>query len=133
VGIKKNALKDAGKFALSQLRLTCKQKGLAKSPLAGKGKNVYPIGYISAANQLQITRLSDVITVKRSDFEEKATVRWIDFAFYVPNDFVPVLVKFKQNSIAGVPRVASAEEAPAPVPFTQPSERKKGSDTKSGR
>jgi hypothetical protein len=133
VGIKKKALEDAGKFTLSQLRLICKEKGYAKKPLAGKGKNTYPLGYLTAANQLQIKRLNDVITVKYSDFEKKATVRWIDFAFYVPNDSVPVLVEFKQNSIAQVPRLAAADEAPPPVPFIQPSDSKKDSDTKSGR
>jgi len=134
VGIKKNALKDPGKFTLAQLRLICKQKRHAdKNPLAGKAKNVYPLGYLSAANRLQTKRLNDVITLVRSDFKNKATVRYIDFAFYVPTDSVPVLLEFKQNSIAEVPPLVTADDAPPTDPFIQPADRKKGSDAKSKR
>jgi len=125
VGLKLNAIKEAGKFTLSQLRLICKQKAYADKPLAGKAENVYPIGYLKAASQLQIKQLNDVITVKHSDFEKKAMVRWIDFAFYVPNDSRPVLVEFKLNSIATVPPLIAAQEAPPTVPFGQPSDPKK--------
>ena len=41
----------------------------------------------------------------------------VDTAFYVPAGFVPVLVEFKQNSIAQVPPLVSAEQAPQPLPF----------------
>jgi len=123
VGIKKSALADAGRFTLSQLRLICKQKSHAKNPLAGRGRNVYPFGYLKAENRLQIKGLNDVVTITRSDFEDRAMVRYIDFAFYVPNDSVPVLVEFKQNSIVQVPAPVSAGEAPPTVPFTQPADR----------
>jgi hypothetical protein len=44
VGIKKAAVKTAGIFTLSQLRLVCKEKSGAKNPFAGKGRNIYPLG-----------------------------------------------------------------------------------------
>ena len=120
VGIKRKAIKSAGKFTLSQLRLVCKQKDDVKNPLAGKGKNIYPVGYLKTANQLQIKRLNDEIKLERADF--KGQVKDIDFAFYVPNDFVPVLVEFKQNSIAQVPRPVAADQAPPAASFIQLSE-----------
>ncbi|GAI19931.1 unnamed protein product, partial [marine sediment metagenome] len=114
MGIKRNALKDAGKFTLSQLRLVCKQKSNADN-LAGKGKSTYPIGYLKTADLLQIKQLKDQIKLERSDF--KGTVRWLDFAFYVPNDFLPVLVEFKQNNIAKMPPPVTYEQAPPPATF----------------
>ena len=115
VGIKKKAVKDAGRFTLSQLRLVCKEKSRAKNPLAGKAKNVYPIGYLKTANQLQVKQLNDQIKLEHDDFD--GTVRSIDFAFYIPNGFIPVLVEFKQNSIAEVPPPVTSEQAPPALSF----------------
>jgi len=131
VGIKKQAIEEAGKFTPSQLRLVCKQKVYAEDPLAGKGKNVYPIGYLKAANQLQIKNLDDQIEIGRTDFDDR--VKWIDFAFYVPDDSVPLLVEFKQNNIAPVPPLVTTEEAPPTTPFSQPSDADRKKDTKSSR
>ncbi len=117
IGIKKKAVKDAGKFTFSQLRLVCKQKSDAKNPLAGKGRNIYPVGYLKAGNQLQIRQLNDRIEIERDDFE--GNVKLIDFAFNVPKDFVPVLVEFKQNNIAQVPPPVTAEQAPPAMPLIQ--------------
>ncbi|MHC4752924.1 MAG: hypothetical protein ACYTFW_24045 [Planctomycetota bacterium] len=83
MGIKKNALTDAGKFTPAQLRLICKQETSAKEPLAGKGINVYPIGYISGENQIQTKKLNELITVVRDDFDSQETRKYIDFAFDV--------------------------------------------------
>ena len=115
VGIKRIAVKDAGTFTPSQLRLVCKQKDQAKDALAGQGKNVYPVGYLKTANQLQTKRLNDRIKVESGEFDDK--VKWIDFAFYVPNDYVGVLVEFKQNNIVQIPPPVTAEQAPPAVPF----------------
>ncbi|HDZ69231.1 MAG TPA: CvpA family protein, partial [Phycisphaerales bacterium] len=117
VGIKKKAVKDAGTFTLSQLRLICKQKNYAENPLAGKGKNIYPVGYLKMVNQLQEKRLNDQIKLERADFDGK--IKWIDFAFYVPKNYLPVLVEFKQNNIAMVPPPVTAEQAPPAVFFIQ--------------
>jgi hypothetical protein len=115
VGINKSAAKDAGTFTLSQLRLICKTKAGAKKPFVGKGKNAYPIGYLTSANQVQLKKLNDRIRLGSDDFKER--VRWIDFAFYIPNDFVPVLVEFKLNNIVPVQPPVPAEQAPQVEPF----------------
>ncbi|MHC4488935.1 MAG: CvpA family protein [Planctomycetota bacterium] len=125
VGINKSAVAEAGTFTPSQLRLICKQQTGVKNPLAGKGLNIYPIGYMMAADKLRIKRLNDVIKVVRGDFDQNEREKWIDFAFYVPAGFVPVLVEFKQNSIAQVPPLASAEQVPQPLPFVPSSGSKK--------
>jgi hypothetical protein len=118
MGIKKNALNDAGKFTLAQLRLICKKKSDTKGPLAGKGINVYPIGYISGENRIQRKKLSELITVAPDDFRQE-TIRYIDFAFGVPNDHTPVLLGFKLNNIVEVPSPVSEEQAPPPSPFVE--------------
>jgi hypothetical protein len=127
VAIKKGAIKDAGKFTLSQLRLICKQKGDAKDPLTGKGSNVYPIGYLKEADQIQV---SSVIQIVSGDFKDGNREKEIDFVFGVPDGFEPVLVEFKLNNIAQIPRsaiISSADQAPAPALFTPSSGSKKDS------
>ncbi|HUT28939.1 MAG TPA: CvpA family protein [Sedimentisphaerales bacterium] len=126
-GFKRDAIKDAGKFTPCQLRLICKQRALADNPTAGAAVNAYPLGYIESQNRLKITRLSEEITVAYSHFEGQSSVRWIDFAFFVPNGFVPVFLEFKQNNIVEVPTLLFAEAAPPAVPFSQVTEPKKPS------
>ena len=130
-GINRTLLKYSGTFTLSQLRLVCKQRNNGKL-LAGKGKNIYPIGYLKTADQLQKKRLNDRIKLQPDDFSGR--VKYINFAFYVPNDFLPVLVEFKQNSLAQLPPPVSAEnlqdalrQAPSVVPFIRVSECAKDS------
>lgn len=117
VGIIKSALADAGAFTGSQLRLICKKQTDLKDPLAGTGQNIYPTGFLTAPDLIQIKRLNEVINVNRTDFEDKARERWIDFIFNVPADSVPVLIEFKQNNIVEVPKPVSPEQAPTPAPF----------------
>jgi hypothetical protein len=120
MGIKGIAVKDAGQFTLSQIRLICKSgKAQNENPFIGKGKNAYPIGYLKAANQLQEKKLTDQITITREDFTENQPVKWIDFAFYVPNDSVPAFLEFKLNNLVEVPPPVSADQAPPPAPFIE--------------
>ena len=123
VGIKRSALStkdeiNVGAFILSQLRLICKQQGYGEDPLAGAGINIYPIGHLKAANQIQV---STEIEIESNDFEEGAIEKWIDFVFCVPRDYVPVLVEFKQNSIVEIrpSAIVTADKAPPPAVFTQ--------------
>lgn len=103
VGIKQKS----GKFTLSQVRLICKQKDDAKKPFAGKGINVYPVGYLRTPELLEIKRLNEPVEVWQ---------KFIDFAFEIPENFVPVLVEFKQNNVAQVPAPVPAEQRPAEEP-----------------
>jgi len=122
VGIKRAAIREASTFTLSQLRLICKPKSDANR-LIGKGKNAYPIGYLVAQNQVQKKKLNDKITIGRLDSNEK--VKWIDFGFYVPKGFVPVLVEFKLNSITEVEPPVPAEQAPPVIPFVEKDKEEK--------
>lgn len=118
MGIRKNSIKDAGKFTPAQLRLICKEKNYAKEPLVGKGINVYPIGYISGKNQIQTKKLNEPIMVVRDDFAGQETRKYIDFVFEVPDDYTPVLLEFKLNNVVEVPRPVS-EQVPVPLPFVE--------------
>jgi hypothetical protein len=125
LGITNQAVRDDGIFTPSQLRVICKQKSDDGNPLAGKGKSIYPVGYMKTANELEIKKLTDRIEIKRSDFAGR--VKEIDFAFYVPDGFKPVLVEFKQNCVKQIPQsaVVSAEQAPPAAPFVKQPEPQK--------
>lgn len=122
IGIKRNAIKRAGMFTLSQIRLICKEKGY-ENPLTGKAVNAYPLGYLKAQNRLQKKKLNEKIQIQRSDLEDN--VKWIDFAFDVPNGYVPALIEFKLNSIAVIETSAPAEQPPPAIPFSQPSDKER--------
>ncbi|MGE5293749.1 MAG: hypothetical protein ACM3VT_02880 [Solirubrobacterales bacterium] len=114
VEIRKGALKDAGKFTLSQMRLVCGVKSAA-GPLAGKGEAVYPIGYIGNGGKLEAKSLGEVITIDPAKVAgDKATM---DLAFQVPANLTPALIEFKGNNVVKVSSPATAENAPQPVPF----------------
>ena len=113
--VRKNALKDAGKFTLSQLRLVCTPKTGGAKPLTGVGEAVYPIGYIGQDGRLERKTLAEIITVETSKVKENALT--IDLAFSVPTSMVPTLLEFKRNNIVQVSSVASPEDAPQPIPF----------------
>jgi hypothetical protein len=117
VEITNQAIKKGGTFTPSQLRLICKQESDAKDPLAGKGINIYPAGYMEKVNELQLKKLTDHIEIKRADLDSRG-VKKVDFVFYVPDGFVPVLVEFKQNSIKQLPPPVTADQAPPVEPFT---------------
>jgi len=124
VGIIKSTVDEAGSFTPSQIRLICKKQTDLKNPLAGTGQNLYPTGFLTAPGQIQIKRLNEVIKVTRTDFEDKARERWIDFVFNVPADSVPVLLEFKQNGIVQVPKPVRLDQAPPPAPFVPSSGKK---------
>ncbi len=122
-GINGNLIKDGGiidekgkaSFTLSQLRLICKKKGEGADLLQGTSKVVYPEGYMKLEDQLRATKLSEEFSLKRDDFikdPKYGKIRWLDLAFYVPENYEPALIQFKQNAIARVPSVVSADQAP---------------------
>jgi hypothetical protein len=115
------AVEKGGIFTPSQLRVICKQKNDDRDPLAGKGKNIYPVGYLKTADELEMKKLTDRIEIKRSDLDNRR-VKKIDFAFYVPDDLKPVLVEFKQNCINQLPPSVPAEQAPPAAPFVKQQE-----------
>ncbi|MBC8218706.1 MAG: CvpA family protein [Planctomycetes bacterium] len=126
MAILRNALQDAGIFTLGQLRLICKQK----DSNAQKGITAYPIGFFSGRNQITTKKLSDKITVERSQYANDEVRKHIDFAFNVPNDHIPVALEFKQNCITDVPKPVSAQQAPPPSPFVQKVKAEPNTNTK---
>lgn len=127
VGISSDATRGAPYFRipLAQLRIICKERGRAQDPLAGQGKAVYPAGYMAGPDTLRTKRLSEWIDLAREHYPDNSRVKWIDFAFYVPNNFVPVLLEFRQNIVLTLPAMASAEDSPDIEPFIDPSDRRK--------
>jgi len=115
MGLRKNAISDAGRFTLGQLRLICKPKDSSGPATLGKAINVYPIGYFSAPGQVTMRKLDELITIDRTDFQNSQTTKYVDFLFGLPNDYAPVLLEFKLTCVVEVPRPVSAEQAPAPA------------------
>jgi hypothetical protein len=125
IGFKKTALHrdakiNAGIFSQSQIRLICKRKGFGQDPFAGTARNIFPIGYLKAPDQIQIT---PEIELQRDDFDNNSNEKLIDFVFCIPNGFEPTLVEFKLNSIVEIPpkAIVSADQAPPAAVFGQPS------------
>lgn len=121
IGIRKRAIRgsakvNGGAFTLSQLRLICKRKGSAEEGLAGKGVNVYPIGFLKSENEIQV---SPEIKLSTDNFGRNADTKEIDFVFRVPNGFEPILVQYKLNSIVEIPSraIVSIDKAPSPATF----------------
>lgn len=112
---KKNIIKQDFAFTLSQLRVVCKKAEDAQYPLTGKGINAYSIGYMKTTARLQLAPMDEEIRLTRDDFDEK--VKWIDFAFYIPSGYIPVIAELKQNGIALTPPPVTAQQAPEAMPL----------------
>jgi len=92
-------------FTLSQVRILCKQKDQA-ADMTGSARPVYPEAQL-LENELIPVRLDETINVARGEFESVSSygrVAWIDLAFRVPADMRPVLLEFKQNAVAPLPK-----------------------------
>ena len=101
VGILKRAIRgepkiNGGAFTPSQLRLICKRKGSSEDRLAGEAVNVYPIGYLRRADQIDIAPEIKVTS------DGGGSEQLIDFVFCVPSGHEPVVVQYKLNSIVEI-------------------------------
>jgi len=115
MGIKNRALKEAGKFTLSQVRVICTPKTDSENPLIGQGQSVYPMGYIGADARLERKSLAEIVTMESSG--KSGDAQTIDLAFSVPMNMAPTLIEFKLNNAVQLPAPAAGEEAPAVLPF----------------
>lgn len=115
--IRRSAQVNGGTFTPSQLRLICKRKGSAGDELSGEGINVYPLGFLKSAKEIQVR---PEIKLGTDDFKRNSDTKEIDFVFRIPNGFEPVLVQYKLNNVVEIsPRsIVPADQAPAPVTFT---------------
>ena len=98
-------------FTLSQVSLVCKEKSQSSNTM-GSGTVIYPAKYISKQqSNTDEASLGELITLDRSDFMGAGRSAQVKIAFDVPNTMRPVLVRFKQNAIAGLPAKSTAETA----------------------
>ncbi len=99
-------------FTFSQIRLICKEKAQA-AETTGSAQVVYPEAQI-VENQLIPMRLGETFAFGRGEFvrfSPYGMVAWVDLAFRVPSNLTPVLIEFKNNALAPLPKpiVATAE------------------------
>jgi hypothetical protein len=131
IGIKESALKadpeiNGGIFTLSQLRLICKTRLQQGDAQTGKGQNVYPLGYLKTANEIETD--SKIELKQREDFPDSARTKDIDFLFAVPAGSVPVMVEYKLNNVVQIPANAilnDSSQAPRTGDYRQPSENQR--------
>ena len=88
---------NGGTFTPAQLRLICTRGGSGQDRLAGEGVNVYPIGHLRTADEIQV---SPEIKVTG---DGSTAGKFIDFVFCVPSGHDPVLIQYKMNTIVEIP------------------------------
>ncbi len=119
VGIVKRAFKgepriNGGAFTPSQLRLICQRKGSGQDRLAGEAVNVYPLGHLRRADEIQIAG-----EIKLESQKVNGSEQLIDFVFCVPSGHEPVVVQYKMNSIVEIaPGAIVKDPANIPEPVT---------------
>lgn len=115
LGIKKIAMRGAPKvsgatFTPSQLRLICKRKGSGQDRLAGEAVNVYPLGHLRTADQIQAGPEIKLDSQKVEGIEQP-----IDFVFCVPSGHEPLMVQYKMNNVAEIAQSAIVTD-PTEIP-----------------
>ena len=116
-----------GYFTPGQMKLICKRAG-DKNRFSGNAKNIYPLGYLKTPNELEMTRLNTSLGLAPEDYQSERKLREFDFVFYVPDDYIPILIEFKRNVIIELPRPIKYEEAP---PMPQPSAPEESGESES--
>ncbi|MDH7598148.1 MAG: CvpA family protein [Sedimentisphaerales bacterium] len=114
IGFKRGALKDISPFLLGQVRLICKASSNG-NPFSGKGRAIYPIGLMVGPRQIALKGLAESIRLEEKDFGREDSVRYIDFGFFVPDGWTPVLAQFKLNNM--VQLSMAREQIPQVIPF----------------
>lgn len=113
--IRGDARINGGAFTPSQLRLICKRMSSGEGRFAGEAVNVYPIGHLKAADQIQVAP-----EIRVTSGSGGGTEQFIDFVFCVPSGYDPILVEYKMNSIVEIAPsavVTDPSRIPAPAAF----------------
>jgi len=118
VGLTKNVLKTKGAFTPLQLRVICKPKDQLKNIYKGSAQVIYPIGYMKTSTELEYKSLTGIIKPTAQDFD--GPVKWVDFVYHVPVDYVPVLLRFKLNILMKLSEPIDISEAPDIMSFELP-------------
>jgi len=115
VGLTKAVLQSGGAFTPLQLPLICKPKDEINNVYKGSAQVIYPIGYMKTPTQIEYKSLNSVIKPTQQDLD--GTLKWVDFVYQVPADSVPVLLRFKSNTVLKLSKPVDASEAPEIIPF----------------
>ena len=127
-GLNKANISDGGisdkqqkaEFTLSQVRLIYKDKN-QNDYTSGKAGAAYPEqcilpGKASLARgdeENQKTDLAEVISLDRNDFtvlRKYGSIAWVDLVFKLPPGSIPVMLQFKQNAVAELPKPVNSTE-----------------------
>jgi hypothetical protein len=65
--------------------------------------------------QIALKGLAESIRLEEKDFGREDSVRYIDFGFFVPDGWTPVLAQFKLNNM--VQLSMAREQIPQVIPF----------------
>jgi len=121
-------------FSFSQIRILCKQKGNT-ADMTGSARPVYPEAQL-LDNEIVPVRLNETINIARSEFESVAgygKVAWIDLAFSVPANMIPVLLEFKQNAVVPLTRPVLGIDETDSLPAAEQYEEDEGYGQERGR
>jgi len=112
--------KGKARFTLSQIRLLCKDAAAAKEPFTGSAQSAYPVGYMKLPGKLKRLGLDAEMSFTNDDFPSDAgqgKIRWLDLVFNVPRGMVPIVLQFRQNLLARLPRPLPPDAAPPTASF----------------
>ena len=123
LGIRQSTPAEAAAFTLSQVRVVAAAERQGRAALPRQGRNLYPVGYIENG-LLKVAPLSHTITLTREDYQQKERIKWIDFAFHLPNQYRPVLVQFKQNNMLALPAVLPVDPQIEPTGLQRKKEQR---------
>lgn len=96
-------------FIPGQIRLICTKD--QSRDLRGTGRAFYPVGFVTNG-KLDARPLGEVITMNRRDVKKMSygTAIWRDVVFDLPSGMDPVLLEFKRNVMANLPKLVPGSE-----------------------
>lgn len=92
-------------FCLAQVRMICKET--TEKPLTGTGNAVWPIGFYEN-EKLIPAKLDEVQSYDVKSARDR--VVWLDVVFEMPDDCEGVLLEFKQDAVATLPKAVPLTE-----------------------
>lgn len=110
--IKSGGAKDAdGKisFIPAQVPIVTIPKALETAgKYRGTGTLIYPKGVVENNNVVKL-ELNQVLAFDNDDYASDRMV-WLDLAYEIPSDSLPVLLAFKQNAVVDLPKAVQSTE-----------------------
>ncbi len=97
-------------FTLAQLRLMCAD---APDSFRGRGEVVFPAGYFDENGKFIEKGLTEEISLAANDFPGGS--KTLNLVFNVPTNKTPIMLQFKLNAAAEIPRVRKSNETEEPA------------------